>query len=85
MIVHTFLGNVMRIILDFANAFDVDLFRFPEFSTVFTLGHRAPFLLYLKERAICVFACRGPVPLDAGFADTASAGSVAAVRGWRVG
>lgn len=40
---------------------------------MFALSDRATLLLNLKERAIGVFACRGPVSLDAGLADTASA------------
>lgn len=71
-IVHTFLVHVSRIVLDFANAFNMDLFCFPKFSTVFTLGYRAPLLFYLKEWAICVFAGRGSMSLDASFADRVS-------------
>jgi hypothetical protein len=48
---------LLREIFLFADAFDMYLFLFTELSTVFTLGYRAAFLFYFKERTICVFAC----------------------------
>jgi hypothetical protein len=47
---------IWGLILGFAHALDVYLFRLAEFTTVLALGDGTTLLLYLKERAIRVFA-----------------------------
>ena len=59
---------VWRVILGFAHALDVYLFRLSEFTTVLALSYRATLLLYLKKRAICVFAGRGTMTFNTSFA-----------------
>ena len=49
-----------------AVALDVNLFGFAKFTTVRTLGNWSPFLLYLEERSVCVFASGRAMTLDAG-------------------
>jgi hypothetical protein len=39
-----------------AQAFDVNLFRFPQFSAVFALRNWSAFLLYFKQWAVGVLA-----------------------------
>ena len=59
---------VWRVIFGFAHALDVHLFRLSEFTTVLALSNRATLLLYLEERAICVFAGRGTMTFNTSFA-----------------
>jgi len=58
---------VWWVIFGFAHALDVYLFRLSEFTTVLALSDRATFLLYLKKRAICMFAGGGTVTFDTSF------------------
>jgi len=51
----------------FAHTLDVDLLCLSEFTTVLALSDRTALLLDLKKRAICVFAGRGTMTLNAGF------------------
>ena len=44
------------LIFDFTDALDVNLFRFAQFTTVFTLGNGTTFLFDLKEWAVGVLA-----------------------------
>jgi hypothetical protein len=55
------------VLLGFAHALDVYLFRFAEFTTVFALGDGTALLLYLEKRAICVFAGGGAMTFDTSF------------------
>lgn len=45
---------------------DVNLFGFAKFTTVRTLSNRSPFLLYLEERSVYVFASGRAMTFDAG-------------------
>jgi hypothetical protein len=58
---------VWRVIFGIAHALDVYLFRLSEFTTVLALSNRTALLLYLKKRAIRVFAGGGTVTFDTSF------------------
>jgi hypothetical protein len=55
------------VLFGFAHALDVDLLCLSEFTTVLALSDGAALLLYLKKRAICVFAGRGAMTFDTCF------------------
>jgi len=55
------------VLFGFAHALDVDLFCFPEFTTVFALSDGTTLLLNLKKGAIGVFAGRGAMAFDTCF------------------
>jgi len=56
----------LEVFFGFAHTLDVHLLCLSELTTVLALSDRTALLLDLKKRAICVFAGRGTMALNAG-------------------